>query len=140
MRIAKTVGLTLCGAALCAALATSARANDYNKKTVVTFRDAVEVPGQVLPPGTYTFMLLDSQANRNLLEIWNANQNKLLATIQTIPELRVPPGDRPIYSPDQPILQFDERPLGHPMALRSFFFPGSLDAQQFVYNNHDLGR
>jgi len=34
-----------------ATLAPSARADQWDKKTIVTFNDAVEIPGQVLPGG-----------------------------------------------------------------------------------------
>ena len=42
----------------------SAKADEWNKKTVVTFSAPVEVPGKVLPEGTYVFKLADSQSNR----------------------------------------------------------------------------
>jgi len=134
MRIARTLQLALCGATLCAALAFTVRADDYNEKTVVTFSESVQIPGQVLPAGTYTFMLLDSPADRNLVEVWNADQSNLLATLQAIPDIHMPPPDHPMYSPDHATFELDEQPAGHPLLLRSFFFPGSLDGFQFVYH------
>ena len=35
-----------------ATLAPGARADQWDKKTIVTFSDSVEIPGQVLPAGT----------------------------------------------------------------------------------------
>ena len=34
--------------------ASSARADEWNKKTVLTFTQPFEIPGKVLPAGTYT--------------------------------------------------------------------------------------
>jgi len=50
----------LLGVALvCTALALSAstKADDWDRKTVVTFSAPVEVPGSALPAGTYVFKL-----------------------------------------------------------------------------------
>jgi len=134
MRICKAVELSLCAATLSFVFAAGVRADDYNKKTVVTFDEPVQVPGQVLAPGTYVFMLLNSPANRNVVEIWNADQNHLLASVETNSETHWPPPDRPIYTPDHSKFQLEEQPDG-PMILRSFYFPGYLEGQQFIYNS-----
>ena len=55
----------------------SALADTWNKKTVVTFSQAVEVPGKILPAGTYTFQLLDSQSDRHIVQIFNADGTHL---------------------------------------------------------------
>ena len=47
-----------------------ASADDWNKKTVVTFSAPVEVPGvgaQVLPAGTYVFKIMDSLSDRHIV-------------------------------------------------------------------------
>jgi len=36
-------------------LAPSARADEWDKQTIMTFNKPVEILGQVLPPGTYVF-------------------------------------------------------------------------------------
>src|SRR5258706_14858884 len=97
---------TLRGAAvaLCAVLVTivllgatfapGARADQWDKKTIVTFNDAVEVPGQVLPAGTDGFRLANSISNRHIRQIWNGGEDQVLATIMTIPKTRFEtPGD-----------------------------------------------
>ena len=49
-----------------AVLAPNARADDWNRKTSITFSSPVEIPGvhltgwSVLPAGTYVFKILDS--------------------------------------------------------------------------------
>jgi hypothetical protein len=137
MLIIKALQLGLCGAVLCAVLGTAVRADDWNKKTVVTFGESVEIPGQVLPAGTYVFKLFDSQANRNLVQVWNADETHLIANLQTNADCHFPPTLTSNYEPNHPKFEYDERPAGQPMALRSWFYPGELYGHQFIYPNHE---
>ena len=57
--------------------ATSIRADEWNKKTVVTFTEPVQIPGAVLPAGTYVFKLMDSASDRNIVQIFNADETHL---------------------------------------------------------------
>jgi hypothetical protein len=93
-------------------LATSIRADEWNKKTVVTITEPVQIPGAVLPAGTYVFKLMDSASDRNIVQIFNADETHLFATIMTIPDYRPNPSDKTILS-------FDERPAGQPEALET---------------------
>ena len=43
-----------------------ARADEWNKKTILTFNQPVELPGIVLQAGTYVFKLVDFPHRRNL--------------------------------------------------------------------------
>ena len=137
MRIVRALQLGLCGAALCAVLGTAIKADDWNKMTVVTFRESVEIPGQVLPAGTYVFKLFDSQANRNLVQVWNADETHLIAILETNDDTHFPPPLTSNYQPNHPKFEYDERPAGQPMALRSWFYPGELYGHQFIYPNHE---
>jgi len=58
--------------------ASSARADDLDKKTVLTFSQPVEIPGVVLPAGTYTFKLANA-FDRHIVQI------PVHAAIQTTP-------------------------------------------------------
>lgn len=107
-------------------LAPNVRADEENKKTVVTFNEPVQVPGTVLPAGTYVFKLADSQSDRNIIQIFNADETRLITTILAIPDYRNAPADKTI-------LTFDERPSGEPEALQSWFYPGDNYGQEFVY-------
>jgi hypothetical protein len=126
MRILKALGLSLCGALLCGALGAGAKADEWNKKTIVTFGDAVEIPGQVLPAGTYVFRLADSASNRHIVQIWSGDESQLLATIMTVTDYRLDTEDRAMF-------EFEERPSDSPLALHSWFYPGDNTGQQFVY-------
>jgi hypothetical protein len=71
MNVKKTVVVALSMAVLGAASASSARADEWNKLTYLTFSKDVAIPGRVLTAGTYTFRLSDSQSDRHIVvERW----------------------------------------------------------------------
>jgi LPXTG-motif cell wall-anchored protein len=109
-----------------ATVLSSARADTWDKKTVVTFNQAVEVPGKVLPAGTYTFQLLDSPSDRHIVQIFNADGTHIITTILAINNYRLEPtGDT--------VMKFSERAGDSPDALRAWFYPGDNFGQEFVY-------
>ena len=108
--------------------APSVLADQWDKKTVVTFSDSVEIPGQVLPAGTYIFKLANSLSNRHIVQIWNAGENEILATIMTVPATR-------FEAPDDSLFEFDERPSDSPPALKMWFYPGNSTGEEFIYSN-----
>jgi hypothetical protein len=126
MKNIKAVFCLLAVAMLGATVLPSARADEWNKKTVVTFSQAVEVPGKILPAGTYTFQLLDSPSDRHIVQIFNADGSHIIATILAINDYRLQPtGDT--------VMKFSERPGDSPEALRAWFYPGDNFGQEFVY-------
>jgi hypothetical protein len=134
MRIVRAVQISMCAAVLCVTFLTAAKADTWDKKTIVTFGDSVEIPRQVLPAGTYVFKLLNSTSDRNIVQIWNEDETQILATILTIPSYRLNP-------PDKTIFEFDERSSDSPMALHAWFYPGDNNGQEFVYpRNRDIHR
>ena len=126
MRIIQTFQLCICAAVLCTFLGAGANADAWDKKTVVTFSDSVEIPGQVLPAGTYVFKLANSISDRHIVQIWTGDETQLLATLMTVPDYRLEP-------PDKTIFEFDERPGDSPMAIHAWFYPGDNMGQQFLY-------
>lgn len=126
MRVLKSVLYALCTVLLCAALTPSAMADQWNKKTVITFDAPVEIPGKILPAGTYVFILYDSQADRHIVQVWNQDRTKLLATVLAIPNSKLEPAGKTV-------LRFEERSGDDPQALRAWFYPGDNFGQEFVY-------
>jgi hypothetical protein len=104
----------------------SAQADVSNKRTVVTFSQAVEVPGKILPAGTYTFQLLDSPSDRNIVEIFNADGSQIIVTTLTIADYR-------LHTTGKTVMTFNETPGDSPEALRAWFYPGDNYGQEFVY-------
>ncbi len=103
-----------------------ARADEWNQKTIVTFSGPVEVPGRVLPAGTYVFKLEDSQSDRDIVEVFNKDENHLYGTFLAIPDYRLRPRGKTIIS-------FEERAAGAPEAVKAWFYPGENYGHEFVY-------
>jgi hypothetical protein len=114
---------------ICAVAAPKVTADDWNRKTVITFSGPVEVPGvgaQTLPAGTYVFKILDSQSDRHIVQIFDKDETKVLTTILAIPNYR-------LHATDKTVITFRERPAGQPEALRAWFYPGREWGEEFVY-------
>jgi len=125
----KTIKAIICLFAITlfgSAVLPSARADTWNKKTVVTFSQTVEVPGKILPAGTYTFQLLDSLSDRHIVQIFNADGSQIITTILAINNYRLEPTG-------ETVMKFGERPGDSPEALRAWFYPGDNFGQEFVY-------
>ena len=126
MKFVKTIFAVFALTLLGATLAPGARADEWNKKTVMTFSQAVEIPGQILPAGTYTFVLLDSPSDRHIVQIFNADGSHIITTVLAINNYRLKPtGDT--------VVKFAERSGDNPEALKGWFYPGDNFGQEFVY-------
>ena len=126
MKIVKTVLVVAVLSMLGAMWPSSVRADEHNKKTVMTFTQSVEIPGQVLPAGTYTFKLADSLADRHIVQVFNADGTQIIATILAINNYRLQPTG-------ETVVKFAERPGDNPEALKAWFYPGDNFGQEFVY-------
>jgi hypothetical protein len=103
---------------------------DTEHKTVITFNTPVEVPGsnpQVLPAGSYTFKVVDSKVNRNIVQVSNKDETRVYTTILAIPTHRE-------VETDKTVMTFEERAAGQPQALRAWFYPHERSGQEFVYS------
>ena len=118
--------LMLACTALLGSMLPQAKADDWDQKTIFTFSGPVEIPGQVLNAGTYVFKLADSASDRNIVQVFNKDENHLYGTFLTIPDHRLKPAGKPIIT-------FEERPSGSPEAVRAWFYPGENYGHDFVY-------
>jgi len=129
MKLFKVFATVLSLLAVCVFAVPPATADDWNKKTKVTFSAPVEVPGvgaQILPAGTYVFKLMDSLSNRNIVQIFSADETHVFTTILAIPNYR-------LKATDKTVMTFRERAAGQPEAIRAWFYPGRNWGQEFVY-------
>jgi hypothetical protein len=132
MKQFKTAATVGCLALVSAAFAPAVKADDWNKKTVITFSGPVEIPGVhlkgwgILPAGTYVFKVLDSSSDRHIVQIFNKDETAIYATILAIPNYR-------LKATDKTVMTFRERPAGQPEALRAWFYPGKNWGEEFVY-------
>jgi hypothetical protein len=120
----------LCGAAVTGSvLAPSAQADEWNKKTVVTIDQPIQITKTVLAPGQYVFKLLNSSSDRHIVQIFNTRENHVYATILAIPNYRLEPEGHSQF-------RFYETPAGRVKALRAWFYPGDNYGQEFPYPKH----
>ena len=105
-------------ALLVSLLPISLRADDYDKKTIITLSQPTEVPGIVLQPGTYVIKLLNSSSNRHIAEIMNEKMDHLYALTFTAAAEKV-------KQTGKTVLTFYEGSQGRPQAMRKWFWPGT---------------
>jgi hypothetical protein len=123
----KWLVVTFCVVVLWALATPSAlMADEWNKATELTFNEPVEVPGSVLPAGTYWFTLADNDSDRNIVQVWDADRMHLVTTILAIPDYRLQPTGKTV-------IHFEERPSSQPEAIHSWFYPGANYGEEFVY-------
>jgi hypothetical protein len=97
-----------------------------DKLTIFTFSQPVELPGVTLPAGTYAFKVLDSLADRNIVQVFDKDQRKLYATVLAIPDYTPQPSNKTI-------IKFSETTPGAPKAIKEWFYPGESMGWEFVY-------
>jgi LPXTG-motif cell wall-anchored protein len=133
MSVFKTIATTVFGLGLMGAvLSPAARADEWNRKTKLTFSGPIEIPGVhlkgwgILPAGTYVFKILDSQSDRHIVQIFSEDEKTVYATILAIPNYR-------LHATGKTVVTFSERPAGEPEALHAWFYPGMNWGEEFVY-------
>ena len=127
MRATRIVGILFCMAMLVATFGSSVKADEFDKMTTFTFSEPVELPGNVvLSSGTYVFKLVDTAGTRNAVQVFDQEQTELYATILTISAERPRPTDKTT-------LEFYQSMAGSPNALKTWFYPGDSNGQEFVY-------
>jgi hypothetical protein len=132
MKLFKAAPAVLGMAFLGAAFSPSAKADDNNHKTIVTFSGPVEIPPvyitgmRILPAGTYVFKLTTSTSNRHIVQIFNKAETKIYATVLAIPDYRIRPKGKTVIT-------FNEGIAGAPQPIRAWFYPGANWGEAFVY-------
>jgi hypothetical protein len=103
-----------------------AKADEWDKKTILTVNETITLPNATLQAGTYTFKLLDSQSDRHIVQVFDKDGMHLITTVLAIPNYRLQPTGKSKFS-------FWEVPAGTPPAMRAWFYPGDNFGQEFVY-------
>lgn len=125
----KVVAMIFCLSLMALAFLPSVKADEWNRKTVMTFSGPVEVPGvgaQTLPAGTYVFKILSTLGDRHIVQIFNEAEDHVYTTILAIPNYRM-------KATDKTVVTFGERAAGEPQAIRAWFYPGRQWGEEFVY-------
>jgi hypothetical protein len=109
-------------------------ADDWSQTTRFTFSQPVQIPGRVLPAGTYRFQLADDDS-RHLVQIFREDRT-LVATLYSVPRLR---GER---SADAAIT-LANRGAAQPQAIVAWYFAGETQGHELLYprqENRELAR
>jgi hypothetical protein len=104
--------------------------DEWNLATRFKVNQPFEVPGMALQPNTpYVMRLLDSPAERHVVEIYNSDQTKMLTRFMAVSDERQQPTDRTVFT-------FIETAPGFPMPMKEWFYPGRLIGLEFIYPKH----
>jgi hypothetical protein len=107
----------------------AAHADALDQTTKLTFSEPIQIPGQILPAGTYLFRLANADPGINIVRVFNSDGTVLYATLQTIAtERREPTGHSAII--------LAEQGAGKPGVLLKWFYPGRVIGNEFVYSKH----
>ncbi len=105
----------------------AAHADEFDHATKITFTQPVQIPGQVLPTGTYLFELADHGTEPRVVQIFNSDRSVLYGTFLTSStDLQDTANDVE--------LTFAEAEAGGPPVLLKWFYPGSEIGNEFVYS------
>src|SRR6266849_3586542 len=123
----RMVVAALCGIGFATSIAVfRARADQWDKRTILTVNQPIQVTETLLEPGQYVLKLADSNSDRHIVQIFNSDQTHIIDTILAIPNYRLQPtGDSRFM--------FWETPPGTVRALRAWFYPGDNFGQEFRY-------
>jgi hypothetical protein len=109
-----------------------AHADEWDQATQLNFSQPVQIPGRVLPPGTYWFVLIDHGSDLNVVQIFSSDRLKLVATVLANAAERSKPTDNTAVT-------LAERGSRQPEAILDWFYPGRTSGHEFVYpTRHEM--
>lgn len=117
-KLAATLGLVL----VTGAFTPVAKADAWNKATVITTHEPLQIQGEVLEPGQYVMELLDSPSDRHIVRIYDAYKTKLEMTVLASPAYRLKVTGDTRFT-------FSETQKGP--ALATWFYPGDNSGVEF---------
>jgi hypothetical protein len=106
--------------------ALAAHADERNQETLISFSAPVQIPGQVLPAGTYRFQLAEPGDDLQMVRIYNSDGTVLYATLQTVSTQRTRLAEDVVVTLAAP-------KSGGPDYLVKWFYRGNTDGHEFVY-------
>ena len=107
-----------------------AHADELDQASQLTFSQSVQIPGRVLPAGTYWFVLADTVGNRNIIQVFNSDRSTLYATVLAVTAERPHPSDNTTIT-------FAKRESMPTNAIVTWFYPGRNSGHEFVYSKSE---
>jgi len=110
----------------CFAMLPLAHADDIDHETRITIQGTVAFPGVVLQPGQYVFKVADGSVGQDVVQVFNADQSQLIATVFAVPAQRE---ERTAQS----VITLEELPGSGHEAIGKWFFAGDTEGLEFMY-------
>jgi hypothetical protein len=114
----------------------AAHADESDEATFISFSAPVQIPGRVLPAGTYLFELADHGSEPNVVQVFSSDRTVLYGTYLTVAtERQDPTGDTTVT--------LAEPESGGTPVLVKWFYPGRDIGNEFAYSKEaekDLAR
>ncbi len=110
-------------------LSFSAQANEWDKKTKITIDQPMQIADTFLQPGTYTLKLYNSNAERHVVEIWNADETHIINTVMANRTEKAMPSGHSQFT-------FYETPAGTAKAVKRWYYPGDISGNEFMEPKH----
>jgi hypothetical protein len=129
MKSKAIIGITL-GIIISCMMTAPARADEWNQKTKLTFNQPVEIPGKILPAGTYWLVLAENDADRDIVEIFNEDRTTEYATLYTVPTEQSSPAH-------DTLLTFAQEESNGAPALVKWTYPGEITGHEFIYSKSE---
>jgi hypothetical protein len=104
----------------------AARADEANQAIKVTFSQAVQIPGRVLPAGSYWFILPEDVKEHNQVFIYSGDRTMFCGIFLVDNAERLKPTDEAAFT-------LTERNSAQPQAILAWFYPGRMDGHEFLY-------
>jgi hypothetical protein len=73
---------------------------------------------------------LTDLTDQTLVSIFNADETRLITTVQGIPDYREQPADKTVF-------QLEGQSSGQPEALKAWFYPGDNSGVEFKYSTQE---
>jgi len=135
MKKQSSIPLVLAALLIALSLCPSLKADPWDKKTIVTFDQDVEIPGQVLPAGTYVFKLFRSDSDRFIVQVWAEGESQLLATLTTVGDSYPNPSGKAYF-----VLDMSGTDEGYPPSVTAWFFGVCDEGRDFIYSGYSTTR
>ena len=101
--------------------------DEWNRATRFTINHSFQVPNTKLEANTpYVIRLMDSPSTRNVVQIYNENQTRMLTQFIAISAERLEPTDKTMFA-------FMETEPGYPVPIKEWFYPGRTIGLEFIY-------
>jgi hypothetical protein len=111
----------------------AAHADEFDQATLLNFSQAVRIPGQVLPAGSYWFKIIDHGNVPGVVQIFKSDRTTLVGTLITAnAERSEATGDTVVafaHSDSSSNLGADVP------ALKKWFYPDRSIGYEFIYSN-----